>query len=343
MAARRGESGSGGTTAAAAAAMLGAWLLATPPAGAADAAAVVETQPFAAVAIHLQRDAPAAVRSLNEASLAAEIQAAIVEIPVRPGETIARGAVVVRLDRRDYELALRRAEAALAATQAKLHLADAQLARGRQLAERGFISAEALTQRETEAVVLRAELRVEEAQVESARRDLAKTVLHAPFRAIVIERKAAVGDLARPGTAILTLLDVDHVELAATVQVGSVDALRAAAAIAFVSQDERYPVRLDRISPAVDPDSRTVEARLVFTGRRPAIGTSGRIEWTDPRSFVHAGAGGAARRSSWRVHPRRRHGEVRSIGRRRGRASSPGPAPRFDADRHPRPPRAAGR
>ncbi len=243
---------------------------------------------FAEAAIQLQVEAPAGVRSLNETRIAAEVPATVVEIPARVGATLARGAVVARLDPRDYELAVRRAEANLESSRARLRLAESQLARTRELAKQNFISSEALNQRETEVEVVRAELRLQETQLEGARRDLDKTVLRAPFQAIVKERLAGVGELAQPGTPLVTLLDAGRTEVVAAVQVKDAPSLRAVSAVRFVGLDGTYPVALARLSPAIERESRTVEARLVFTGRQAAIGTVGRIVWNDPRPFLPA-------------------------------------------------------
>ncbi len=56
------------------------------------------------------------------------------------------------LTRRDAELDVQRAQAALEASKARLKLAQGQLQRSRDLVAQGFFSQEALAQRETEAL-----------------------------------------------------------------------------------------------------------------------------------------------------------------------------------------------
>ncbi|GIK86098.1 MAG: hypothetical protein BroJett026_15790 [Betaproteobacteria bacterium] len=261
-------------------------LAAQPASNGGEAAPAVVVRPLSQVVVRQRSDAPAGVASLNEARIAAEIPAAVLEIPARPGATLSRGAVVVRLDPRDYEIAVQRAQAGVEAAQARLRLAETQLARSRQLATQNFISSEALNQRETELDVVRADLRVQQAALEGARRNLAKTVLRAPFRAIVVARNASVGELAQPGTPLVTLLDADRVEVVATVQVAEAPTLRGAADVEFVTREARHPVALARLSPAIDRDSRTVEARFAFTDGRAPVGAEGRVVWTNPRAFL---------------------------------------------------------
>lgn len=257
-----------------------------PPAPANDAPPAVVARPLAQVVVRVQADATADVRSLNETRIAAEIAAPILSIDARPGETLARGAAVVRLDPSDYEIAVRRAQAGVEAARARLKLAQTQLDRSRELAKQNFISSEALNQRETELDVVRADLRVQETQLDAARRNLAKTTLRAPFRAIVTARTGSVGEIAQPGAPLVTLIDADSIEVVASVPSREAEGLRGARDVAFVSQAARLPVRLARLSPAIDRDSRTIEARLAFAGAQAPIGATGRIVWTSPRAFL---------------------------------------------------------
>jgi RND family efflux transporter MFP subunit len=251
-----------------------------------DEPPLVVVRPLSDIAIRQQATAPADVRSLNEARIAPEIAAPIVEINARPGEMLARGAIVARLDPRDYEIALERARAGVEAARARLKLAQAQLERSRTLAQQSFISSEALNQRETELDVVRADLRVQEAQLASAERSLAKTTLRSPFRAIVASRTGSVGEIAQPGAPLATLVDADRIEVVANVPARDAETLRTARDVAFVTPDAKLPVALARLSPAIERESRTVEARLTFAGGRAPVGSTGRIVWTPPRNFV---------------------------------------------------------
>lgn len=246
----------------------------------------VTARAFAEVAVYPEREAPATAQSLNEAKLSAEVSATVVAIPVEVGQVVPKGAPLVRLDARDFELAAERAGAALKSTQARLELAESQLKRGQELQARNFISQEALHQRETEVDVLRAEVTLQRALLDAARRNLAKTTLRSPYRAVVRERLAHEGELAAPGTPLLALVDLSRVEVAARVQVKDVAALEGAKKVDFVALGRRYPLKLLRVSPAIDPDARNVEARLAFAGEGAQPGASGRIAWRDPRPHL---------------------------------------------------------
>jgi multidrug efflux pump subunit AcrA (membrane-fusion protein) len=137
--------------------------------------------------------------------------------------------------------------------------------------------------------VLRAEAEQARTQVASAERAVGKCVVRSPFAAIVRERLADVGELAAPGTPLVTLLDVGRLEVAAQVQAKDVDSLNLAKEIFFDGDRGRRRLALLRVSPAIDPQARTLEARLRFEEAPAPPGASGRIVWRDAQPHVPAG------------------------------------------------------
>jgi RND family efflux transporter MFP subunit len=250
----------------------------TPPA--------VGFRPLADVTTHPQRDAPAQALALNRTQLAAEVAARVASTHAEPGERVKKGQVLVRLDARDYQLALERTQAQLAAAQARLAQAEAQLRRTHALREQNFVSPEALHQRETEVDVVRADAAVAANAVDLARRNIDKCVLRAPYDAVVRTRDASAGSLAGVGTLLMTLDDARKVEVSARVAPRDLDALRAAGDASFVSPAGRHSVRVQRVSPAIDDATRTHEVRAAFTGERAPAGAEGRLVWQDPAPHV---------------------------------------------------------
>jgi RND family efflux transporter MFP subunit len=277
-----------------------------PAAQAVSPAPTFSTQPLAEVAVRRERCVPAAVVGKHEARLSAEVAAKILALPVDVGQTVKKGALVVRLDPRDAELALERAEAALAQVRARHAQAQAQAQRARTLREQNFYSAEALTLKETELTAAAADLRAATAQRDTARHALDKHSLRAPFDGVVRARTGQLGELAAPGTALLTLVSADDLELAAQLQpedaaaFSSLAATSAAAvsplvpavgsmvAPTFVANGAIYPLTLLRVSPALNRESRSLEARFAFRDTAPAAGLEGQLLWDEPGQWLPA-------------------------------------------------------
>lgn len=254
---------------------------------AAQPAAVTVTS-VASAQFFPERDAPAATIARNESRIGAEIAARIAAIAVEVGQTVARGAVVVQLDDADAKLAIAQAEAALKSAQARRALAESQLERARDLQRQQFISAEALAQRETETAVVRAEVTTAEAALRSAQRTLQKATIRAPFTGVVMARPGQVGEIAQPGAPLVVLKDATAPEVASPIPAGLAEHLGPRLAFEFVAADQRYALRLLRVSPAVQAATRTREARLAFVKDAPPAGTEGRLHWRDPRPHLPA-------------------------------------------------------
>jgi len=253
----------------------------------------VRVQPFAELAIYPPLSAPATVVSDNHSRITAEVTARIMDIPVRLGDTVIKSTLLVRLNQQDFELALIRAGAALGVLKAKLDLAKYQLKRARALSKKQVVSEQLLKQREAERNSLLAEQQGKQAAFAQAQQQLDKAEIRAPFNAVIVERLAQVGELARPGTPLLRIIDIDNLELAAKIQPGQARALRQASSSpetspTFISHGQRYALTLRTITPVLDTRARTQEVRLQFSGDKPLPGATGRLVWSPSQAHLPA-------------------------------------------------------
>lgn len=133
------------------------------------------------------------VTSDHRVSISSRISGYIREMTVREGDSVKEGEVLVRIDPVDAKQAL---------IQAKADLADAEtdLKRYKELLKVG-----AVTNQQAEKVQLR--YKVAKSQVEQARNQLSYAEVSSPVAGVVVEKRLSQGDLAAPGTAILTLED----------------------------------------------------------------------------------------------------------------------------------------
>lgn len=248
----------------------------------------VTAKPVSELVIYPELRAPATVLSLNTSRLSAEISGRIIDIPVAVGQHIDSGAVLVRLDDIDYQLALERARSAAQVTAARIDQAQYELERAQTLAAKQLVSEQLLVQRQTELKTLQAEQAVNEVAIRVAQRDLTRTLLTAPFDAIVAARLGHVGELAAPGTPLLEIVDAGQLEVSATVQSELADALGSATKLQLLANNTSYPLRLRVVTPLIDNRSRTREARLIFTGARALPGSAGELAWRNHQAYLPA-------------------------------------------------------
>ncbi len=249
------------------------------------AAADWTSRPLAELAVYPEFRAPAAVVARDEASLAAEVSGRIVAMPVRAGEAVARGAVLVRLDDAGSRIEVDRARAQLGLVDNRIRLAEAQLQQARTLAGKGFLSADGLRVRETELGVLRSERDAARAALAGVQLALARSVLRAPYAGVVRERLANVGDLAVPGTPLLRLAASADAEVQAQVPVGQIDALRAAADWTLHAGGRIHALRLHRVSPVVDAAGQVSEV-VMYSEFPLAPGLAGELRWRSVKPYL---------------------------------------------------------
>jgi len=167
------------------------------------------------------QDYPVSVRSegtvepRTESTLIPQVSGKIVEISptFREGGFFEQDDVLVKLDPRDYELAIASAEAQVAQAQSALEqeLAQAEVVAddwrmlGREAPELGL--------RKPQIAAARATLLSAQAQLERARFDLERTRIKAPYDGQVLEKSVDVGQFVSPGTVLARVYATDYVEI----------------------------------------------------------------------------------------------------------------------------------
>ncbi|MGD8308719.1 MAG: efflux RND transporter periplasmic adaptor subunit [Chromatiales bacterium] len=237
---------------------------------------------------HPVRSAPAHVESLNDSLISAEITARIERIPVRVGDRVAQGDLLVVLDCRDYQSQQAAQEAGLQKLQAQRRLARSQLARARDLSTARNISDEQLEQRETELSALGADIRAQEEALRQAKLRAERCEVRAPFDAVVRERVAQVGALASPGTPLVRVVEQGDLEVSADLALAEAREVAASPSLVFVHGAQRLPVRLRRLVPVFERRTQTREARLEFTAGQAPAGASGRLSWEASEALLPA-------------------------------------------------------
>jgi RND family efflux transporter MFP subunit len=241
----------------------------------------VLTQPLYELALYPESTAAAQVISLNDAAIAAQVNALVAEVLVRVGDTVKAGAVLVKLDCKDFELDMVRLKAKGQAVNARLELAQWQLKRSELLASQQTLPVEKVQQRRSELAVLRGDLATHAARIETTQRQIAHCNVKAPFAGVVTARLTAVGQLVSSGTVLVHLLDLSRAEVSAQVASRDITALRDAGELAFEHEGQRYPLKLRAALPTIQTQTGTQEVRLDFVDKRSQPGAAGRLAWQD--------------------------------------------------------------
>ena len=246
----------------------------------------VSAQPAATLSIARTHRAPAEVISLNRSAVAAETGGIVRAVHADAGDRVEAGTKLIELDTTDLELAEKRIRADIASTRARIEQAKLRLSRAKNLSQGRFVSADELLSRETELSVLNAEIRRQQLQLDSARRDIEKGDINAPFKGVVVERQAQLGNFMRRGDSAVTLVDTERFELEVRVPEPWALRLRPGIGGKFVSGELNWPVTLNRVFPLVEQGERIVRARFRFSRDAPMVGSSGELRWHSPEKLL---------------------------------------------------------
>jgi len=222
------------------------------------AAVTTQTTTLQKIAVTRQVDLQGTLLSPDQARVSSEVAGIVRDVPVQLGSEVRAGDVLVRLEPRELQLALERAESALRQVEAQLGIDRAQdkqpppddqiatvrqamanrddarstFKRAEQLNERGLMSkvdydaadtrlkvAEANYQAALDnARSLKAQLQDRRASFELAQKKVADAVVRAPVAGAVAERLVQPGEYIRENTPVALIVQVNPLKLKTAIQ-----------------------------------------------------------------------------------------------------------------------------
>ena len=236
---------------------------------------VVQVNPGA---VQLQVHAQGTVEPRTETELVPEVFGNVVWISPNlvSGGYFEAGEPLLRIDDRDHRAAAQRAQASLTRAQAEFELAQAELTRSEDLQERQLISRADLDTKLRSARVAQATLQDAELVLDTARRDLTRTTLAAPFDGLVRSEQVDVGQFISRGTSIASVYAVDYVEVRLPIadqqlaylnvplsqrgEIAESLAPEVSLTAEFAGQKQRWTGKIARTEAQIDPGSRMVYA-----------------------------------------------------------------------------------
>lgn len=209
------------------------------------------------------------LRPLRRATLAAEVAGTVEDLAAEMGDRVAAGAVLARIDTRALRQQVAEAEAVF-------RQAETLYATAESLFDKRSITRERL-------IVATTDRDVAAARLESARLNLSKSEVKAPWAGEVASRRVEIGDYVTPGQPILELVGSHRLKVTAPVPAGDVPYLSVGMPVEVtvdVLPGERFGGRIVRLGAELDPDSRTlpVEAEIANPERQLKPGMFGRME-----------------------------------------------------------------
>ena len=154
------------------------------------------------------------IEAVERVDIRSRVSGAVESVHFREGALVAKGDILITIDPAPYRSEVMRAQAQLAATQARSALTQTDLERGKQLIDSRTLSQRDLDQRENAAREADANVRAAQANLESAQLNLDYTKIRAPVAGRVGRLNVTVGNLVPAGAGgpvLTTLVSVDPI------------------------------------------------------------------------------------------------------------------------------------
>jgi len=202
-------------------------------------------------------------------AVAAEVAGAVTALEARRGDTVAEGAVLVRLRTRPVELELAEARARLAEVEAQLVRATADAKRSERLFARTLVAEQEVDATRADRDALGHRRDAAKAQIARLEDRLAHMVVRAPFAGRVVAEHTEVGAWVGVGDPVAEVISLSPVRIRLPVPEQTVSGLKVgqAVTIRIDALGEQRTGRIVAIVPRADAQARTFPVEVAVANR----------------------------------------------------------------------------
>lgn len=243
-------------------------------------------------------DLTARTEAYESVNLRARVDGQIKDLPFADGQPLAKDQVIARLDPADFQARLRQAEANLARSRSEAAKARADLERYQALRDRGFVSAEKLTDLRTALEAAEAGIGADQAALDLARLQLDYATVRAPFAGVVGTRQVYPGSTVKANDTVIAVINrVQPLQIAFSLPERHLPALRQALAgktpvpVVLRLPGSAEPVaeaRVTALDNAVDAATGTLLVKALTDNRDQSLTAGQFVEVSLVLGRVHA-------------------------------------------------------
>jgi RND family efflux transporter MFP subunit len=208
-----------------------------------------------------------ALQPERRAELRAELAAVVMQVLKDNGEPVQAGELLVRLDDTTLRESLGSAEETVRASTQALEQAERSAARLRTLQAQGMVSVQALEDAEQRRVALNSELVAQRARLATARQQLRRSEVRAPFAGVLSERKVSVGDTAAVGKELAKVIDPRSMRFDGQVAADRMQEIKPGQSVTFRVNGhtpEVFTGKVRRLDATANASTRQVEVQVAF-------------------------------------------------------------------------------
>jgi RND family efflux transporter MFP subunit len=211
------------------------------------------------------------LRPIETIELRSRLAGDVVTVLVREGDRVRAGQLVATIEASQQESARASAVAQQTSAEARLQTATWNAEQARALFTAGAIAETELRAATQEVAAAQAAVAAARAQLRVAAIDAGNTRLVAPSAGIVSRRTVQPGERVAPNQSLVTMVRTDVLELTASVPERQAAAVRPGLPVRLVVGDRTVEAKVTRVSPTVDPASRSITVYVAIPNANDAI------------------------------------------------------------------------
>jgi len=214
----------------------------------------------------------------RRADLRAEVPAVVLAVLKENGDPVKKGDLLLRLDQTSIRDGLMSAQSSMSAAGLAYEQSERQYQRMKTLRDTGVVSAQQLEDVEIRRNSALSDREAARARVVTARQQLERTEVRAPFDGIVSDRKVSAGDTTQIGKELLKVIDPNSLRFEGRVSADAVGAVKAGQHVTFRIhgfEQRDFDGAVMRVNPSANATTRQVEVLVGFANAKEQPNVAG--------------------------------------------------------------------
>jgi len=198
----------------------------------------------------------------EEVIVSAEVDGIIKDVKADEGSIVSKGQVLAAIDDTDYNLEVKRADAALRQAEATLSNTNLEYQRKEALYKEQLVTQQQFDDASTRRSLAEADVERAKADFSLARQKLLKTKVYSSLAGVVKEKKTEKGNYVKNGTSLFTVVRNNPIKLNFTVTEKDVGKLKMGQDVLFkvdAFPDREFKGKLSIIYPCLEENTRTLQ------------------------------------------------------------------------------------
>lgn len=210
----------------------------------------------------------------DEIIVSTEVDGILKNVNVDEGTVVSKGMVLATINDMDYNLEVKRAEAALRQAEATLNNTKLEFGRKQALYKEQLVTQQQFDDVSTRLSLAEAEVERAKAALNLTREKLRKTKIYSPLSGVVKEKKVSAGDYVKNGTNMLVIIQNNPIKLNFTVTEKDVGKLKKGQDVTFkvdAFPDREFKGKVNIIYPSLEEKTRTLQVEALVPNADGAL------------------------------------------------------------------------